>query len=115
MVLQENVDGSSIVPGDWLYFLNTDAETYKKIGYEGSNAIYLGRNVFADYYNDNAHKYTFEEKIDGVYQWRNGVFSRSRDGHKATPLTESDYRKLERAPEEGGLILRTRLVPHVVN
>ena len=102
----------NFVPGDWAYLRNTDPMTMEKTGYEGSNAVYLGGGKFADYYNDHDHAYTYREKLDEVYQWRNGVFSRRRDGYKAQPLTGEDYVRLGRTPAEGGLLLDYRAVPH---
>jgi hypothetical protein len=102
----------NFVPGDWAYLRNTDPATMEKTGYEGSNAVYLGGGKFADYYNDHNHAYTYREKLDEVYQWRNGVFSRRRDGHKAKPLTVGDYARLARTPAEGGLLLDYRVAPY---
>lgn len=110
--IMENIPANNFVPGDWSYFLNTDAATYQKTGYEGSNAVYLGRGKFDDYYNDNDHAYTFRQKLDEVYQWRNGVFSRSRDGAKIKPFTEQEFARLVKTPEEGGLLLNIRVVPY---
>ncbi len=109
--LQDGVAPGHFVPGDWSYFLNTDPVSYQKTGYEGSNAIYLGRDRFDDYYNDHDHGYSYRQKVNEVWQWRNGVFSRSRDGHKAVPLSDADYLRLENTPEEGGLLLAYRAVP----
>jgi hypothetical protein len=109
--LVEGVSPKNMIPGDWVYFLNTDGATYQHTGYEGSNSIYLGRNKFSDYYNDNNHEYSFREKLHEVYQWRNHVFSASRDVAKVTPLRATDLLKLERTPEEGGLLLNYRAVP----
>lgn len=102
----------NFVPGDWSYFLNTDPITYEKTGYEGSNAIYLGRNKFDDYYNDNNHSYTYRQKVDEVYQWRNGVFSRSRDFAKIKPLTSQDIARLSRTPAKGGILTDLRVFPY---
>lgn len=102
----------NFVPGDWIYFLNTDPVTYQKTGYEGSNAIYLGRNKFDDYYNDNNHFYTYQQKLDEVYQWRNGVFSRSRDFAKIKPLTSQEIERLSTSPAEGGLLTTMRVSPY---
>lgn len=102
----------NFVPGDWIYLLNTDPVSYNKTGYEGSNAIYLGRNRFDDYYNDNNHSYTYQQKIDEVYQWRNGVFSRSRDFAKIKPLTAQDIEQLSRTPAEGGILTDMRAFPY---
>lgn len=110
--IQYGVAADNFVPGDWSYFLNTDPVTYEKTGYEGSNAIYLGRNRYDDYYNDNEHSYTFEQKIDEVYQWRNGVFSRSRDHDKIRPLTPAEFDHLTQTPAKGGLLLDLRVSPY---
>ena len=98
-----------------IYLLNTDKETYQKIGYEGSNAIYLGNNKFDDYYNDNNHSYTFEQKLDEVYQWRNKVFSRSRDFKLLEHLTQSQIKALKESPENSGIFMTTRTVPKFFN
>lgn len=110
--LTYRVQPGNFVPGDWSYMLNTDPVTYQKTGYEGSNAIYLGRDKFDDYYNDHSHSYTYREKLNEVYQWRNGVFNRGRDAAKAQPLTERQLRQLELPPEQGGLVMAYRAVPY---
>ena len=112
--IRYNIPARNFVPGDWGYLLNPDPVSYQKTGYEGSNAIYLGRGHFADYYND--HAYSFREKLDTVYQWRNQVFSRSRDIAKVKPLTENELKKLEAHPAKGGLVMDIRMfynIPHV--
>jgi hypothetical protein len=109
--LQHNVAPKNFVPGDWVYIFNNDPESSQKTGYEGSNAIYLGRNKFEDYYNDNNHFYTYEQKLDEVYQWRYGVFSRFRDSAKIKPLSKQDYEQQGKAPSEGGLVLSFRVFP----
>lgn len=109
--LQHNVAPRNFVPGDWVYIVNNDPKSSQKIGYEGSNAIYLGRNKFNDYYNDNNHFYTYEQKLDEVYQWRYGVFSRSRDSAKIKPLFRQDYEQQGKSPTEGGLVLNFRVFP----
>ncbi|MBY0576539.1 MAG: hypothetical protein K2P67_08110 [Gallionellaceae bacterium] len=110
--IEYGIAPKNIVPGDWVYFLNTDPVTYKKTGYEGSNAIYLGRNKFDDYYNDNHHSYTFQQKLGEVYQWRNGVFSRSRDFEKIEPLTPEDIARLSKTPAKGGVLTDLRVFPY---
>lgn len=110
VVLQHGVAADNFVPGDWVYLLNTDAASYRRTGYEGSNAIYLGRDRFDDYYNDHDHAYSFREKLDEVYQWRHGVFNRSRDAAKIRPLPERELLALAKTPETGGLLLAYRAV-----
>ena len=110
----DGIAPKNFVPGDWLYVLNTDPATYEKVGYEGSNPIYLGRNRFADYYNDNGHFYTFEEKLDDVYQWRHRVFNRGRASDRARiePLSADDYERLSKPPEAGGMLQPLRTMPY---
>ncbi len=110
--MREHVAANNFVPGDWVYFLNTDAHSYQKTGYEGSNAIYLGRNRFDDYYNDFVHHYSYKEKLGEVYQWRNGVFSRRRDYAKRERLSPADFDRLSATPEQGGLLMGYRVVPY---
>ncbi len=110
--LSSGIAPDNFVPGDWAYFLNTNPQTYEKTGYEGSNAIYLGRGKFDDYYNDNNHNYTYKEKLLEVYQWRHHVFSRERDVAKIHPLSAAEIEKLGRTPEHGGLELDYRLSPY---
>lgn len=110
--IQYSVAPGNFVPGDWSYFLNTDSASYEKTGYEGSNAVYLGRDRFDDYYNDNNHSYSYKEKLDEVWQWRHGVFSRSRDAAKIQPLTPDELTLLSRTPREGGLLNDFRVYPY---
>lgn len=102
-----------MVPGDWVYFFNTDPVSYAKTGYEGSNAIYLGGGRFSDYYNDHGYSYGFEEKLDDVYQWRNQVFSRSRHFERAKVLSKEELLALEQSPDKGGVLLPWRLGPRL--
>lgn len=111
LTIQYHIAPRNFVPGDWAYMVNTDPVSSMKTGYEGSNAIYLGRNKFVDFYNDNHHAYTYQQKLDGVYQWRNGVFSRSRDFAKIKPLSKGDYEQLSKSPLNGGLVLDFRVYP----
>jgi len=111
--IQRGIAHQHFVPGDWVYFQNTDPATQTKTGYEGSNAIYLGRGKFDDFYDDHQHSYTLKEKLDEVYQWRHGVFSRSADAQKIHRLSKNDYEQLGRTTEQGGLLRDFRLVPYL--
>ena len=111
--VQYGIAPKNFVPGDWAYLLNTDQQTYQKTGYEGSNAIYLGRGKFDDYYNDHNHAYSYRQKLHEVYQWRHHVFSRSRDADKVKPLTARDIERLGRTPAEGGIVLSLRISPYL--
>jgi hypothetical protein len=102
--LQQSVAADNFVPGDWVYLRNTDPRSRVKTGYEGSNAIYLGRDRFDDYYAEHGHGFTFREKLDEVYQWRHGVFSRSRDAAKIRPLDDRRFLELTETPQAGGLL-----------
>ncbi len=106
------IAAGNFVPGDWIYILNTDPVSYRKTGYEGSNAIYLGRNKFDDYYNDHHHAYTFRQKMNEVFQWRNGVFNRIRDAAKAKPLSAQDLERLSMTPAQGGILTDIRVFPY---
>lgn len=110
--IKSGIRPMNFVPGDWVYFLNTDAVSHEKTGYEGSNAIYMGRDRFDDYYNDHRHSYRYFEKLDSVYQWRNGVFSRARDYKKIEPLQPEDIVRLSESPERGGLVKSIRVTPY---
>ena len=112
MSMASGIAPDNFVPGDWTYFLNTDPVTYEKTGYEGSNAIYLGRGKFDDYYNDNNHSYTYKDKLLEVYQWRHKVFSRERDVAKIHPLNADEIVRLGHTPEHNGLELDYRLSPY---
>lgn len=107
----QGVPAQNFIPGDWSYFLNTDPVTYAKTGYEGSNAVYLGRGKFDDFYNDHHHYYTYKEKLHEVYQWRNKVFSASRDVARVKPLNARDYERMSATPEHGGIVLDLRVFP----
>lgn len=111
LTLQAGVAPGNFVPGDWAYLLNTDETSSRKTGYEGSNAIYLGGGRFDDYYNDHRHSYTYEQKLNEVYQWRHGVFNRVRDADKARSLAPEELARLGSTPAEGGIQLDIRVAP----
>lgn len=111
LTIARDVSPNNFVPGDWVYFLNTDPVSRQKSGYEGSNAIYLGRDRFDDYYGENNHAFTYAEKLDEVFQWRNGVFSRIHDAPKRKALDARDLERLSASPKAGGLVEKWRVVP----
>ena len=110
--IKRDVAKNNFVPGDWIYLLNNNRASHKKTGYEGSNAVYLGGGKFDDYYNDNHHSYTYSEKVNEVYQWRNGVFNSRRDAAKIKPINDEDIARLSETPENGGLLLNFRVAPY---
>ncbi len=111
--LQHDVPAGNFIPGDWTYLVNPDPASSQRAGYEGSNALYLGQGRFDDFYNDNDHAYSYRQKIDEVYQWQFGVFSRSRDAAKIHPLSDEVLGRLGQTPEHGGLVLAIRAVPYL--
>ena len=110
--LIRGVPPRNFIPGDWAYLANDDPASRLRSGYEGSNAIYLGRGRFADFYAESPEGYSFEGKLDEVWQWRNGVFSRNRDAGRIQPLGPRDYERLSARPEEGGLLHDLRMTPY---
>ncbi len=110
--IQTQVAPMNFIPGDWVYFVNTDKDSSEKDGYEGSNSIYMGRALFDDFYNDNEHHYLYNEKIQNIYNWRNGVFSRSRDYQRMQTLSAEQLHQFGLSPEEGGFLLKNRAIPY---
>jgi hypothetical protein len=110
--IQAQVAPMNFIPGDWVYFVNTDKDSSEKDGYEGSNSIYMGRASFDDFYNDNEHHYLYNEKIQNIYNWRNGVFSRSRDYQRVRTLSAEQVHQFGLSPEEGGFLLKNRAIPY---
>ncbi|MEN9341218.1 MAG: hypothetical protein RJA32_307 [Pseudomonadota bacterium] len=110
--IQTRVAPMNFIPGDWVYFMNNDPKSSDIDGYEGSNTIYMGRASFDDFYNDNQHHYLYNEKIQNIYNWRNGVFSRSRHYERIKNLSSEQVDALGLSPEEGGFVLGNRAVPY---
>ena len=110
---KHQVPAYNFVPGDWVYFVNPDVKSSEIPGYEGSNSIYMGRARFDDFYNDNDHHYLYSEKLKEVYNWRFGVFSRSRDYANIRNLNSDLIEKLSLEPNRGGLVLQNRGVPRL--
>ncbi len=110
--IQAQVAPMNFIPGDWVYFVNTDKDSSEKDGYEGSNSIYMGRASFDDFYNDNEHHYLYNEKIQNIYNWRNGVFSRSRHFQRMQTLSAEQVHQFGLSPEEGGFLLKNRAIPY---
>jgi hypothetical protein len=110
--VQTQVAPMNFIPGDWVYFVNTDKDSSEKDGYEGSNSIYMGRASFDDFYNDNLHHYLYNEKIQNIYNWRNSVFSRSRDYQRMQTLSAEQLHQFGLSPEEGGFLLKNRAIPY---
>ena len=61
------------VPGDRVWFRNPDDRSSDVTGYEGSWVIYLGHNLFTNFWKRD-QPYSLEEKCVEVYHWRDGVF-----------------------------------------
>jgi hypothetical protein len=56
--------------------------------------------------------YLYKEKMEEVYQWRHGVFSRDRDEDKMVERREEDFARLNRTPAEGGIQASLRAYPY---
>lgn len=110
--IQTRVAPMNFVPGDWVYFVNNDPKSSDVDGYEGSNSIYMGRASFDDFYNDNEHHYLYNEKIQNIYNWRNGVFSRSRHFQRMQTLSAEQLHQFGLSPEEGGFLVKNRAIPY---
>ena len=110
--IQTPVEPMNFIPGDWVYFVNNDKRSAEIDGYEGSNTIYMGRASFDDFYNDNQHHYLYNEKLSTIYNWRNRVFSRSRDYARLQNLSAEQIHQLGLSPEEGGFLLKNRAIPY---
>ncbi len=110
--IQTRVAPMNFIPGDWVYFVNNDPKSSDVDGYEGSNTIYMGRASFDDFYNDNQHHYLYNEKLQNIYNWRHGVFSRSRHYERIKSLSSEQIDALSLSPEEGGFVLSNRAIPY---
>ncbi len=115
LTVKKGVAKDNFIAGDWSYIKNMDDKSSEKSGYEGSNAVYLGRGNFDDYYGEMPNKhYTFIEKINEVYQWQNGVFTYSESSQKkAKKLSLEEFDHILNSPEEGGILSRNRIEPKV--
>ncbi len=115
LTVKKGVAKDNFIAGDWAYIQNTDEKSSDMPGYEGSNAVYLGRNNFDDYYGEMPNKhYTFNEKINEVYQWRYGVFTASESSQKkAKKLTPEEFNQILEAPGEGGILSKNRIGPKI--
>jgi len=90
---------------DWSYILNTDPASEQKTGYEGSNAIYMGRNRFDDYYNDNNHSYTYEQKLDEVLPVAQWCIQPAAGLKKDQAAYDRGTGVAKQTPDDGGLEL----------
>ena len=114
LTVKTGVSPLNFIPGDWVYFKNTDTKSADISGYEGSNSIYMGRARFDDFYDDNGHHFLYNEKLREIYNWRFGVFSRSRDyAHIQNPSSDV-LNTLGLPPHAGGFVLDSRSVPKYV-
>ena len=100
-----------VVPGDWAYLRNTDPVSERRVGYEGSNIIYMGQGLFEDYYTPHNDMFPYTKKLNEVYQWRHGVLGDEREIAVPENLTAAKLAQLARAPEQGGLQLPWRAGP----
>jgi hypothetical protein len=61
------------VPGDRVWFRNPDDRSSDISGYEGSWVIYLGHNLFTNFWKRD-QPFSLETKCVEVYHWRDGAF-----------------------------------------
>lgn len=61
------------VPGDRVWFRNPDDRSSDVSGYEGSWVIYLGHNLFTNFWKRD-QPFSLEAKCVEVYHWRDGVY-----------------------------------------
>ena len=61
------------VPGDRVWFRNPDDRSSDVSGYEGSWVIYLGHNLFTNFWKRD-QPFSLEAKCVEVYHWRDGAF-----------------------------------------
>jgi hypothetical protein len=61
------------VPGDRVWFRNPDDRSSDISGYEGSWVIYLGHNLFTNFWKRD-QPFSLEAKCVEVYHWRDGAF-----------------------------------------
>jgi hypothetical protein len=61
------------VPGDRVWFRNPDDRSSDVSGYEGSWVIYLGNNLFTNFWKRDK-PFTLEAKCVEVYHWKDGAY-----------------------------------------
>jgi Protein-glutamine gamma-glutamyltransferase len=61
------------VPGDRVWFRNPDDRSSDISGYEGSWVIYLGNNLFTNFWKRDK-PFTLEAKCVEVYHWKDGAY-----------------------------------------
>ena len=88
------VSPKNFVPGDWAYLLNTDPVSSQKLAMKAQMRSTWAAVVSMITTGENNHAFTYAEKLDEVFQWRNGVFSRRRDSARRQPLTPEDLEHL---------------------
>lgn len=97
------------VPGDRVWFRNSDPDSSDASGYEGSWVLYLGSGLFNNFWKPAAPD-TLTSKCLEIYHWRNAVF---RDAAGELRVDDAMVEKRVRAstadPAETQGILRTML------
>ena len=61
------------VPGDRVWFRNPDDRSSDISGYEGSWVIYLGHNLFTNFWKRNS-PFSLEAKCVEVFHWKDGAY-----------------------------------------
>lgn len=71
--LEEPLPMKYYVPGDRVWFRNPDSRSSDISGYEGSWVIYLGHNLFTNFWKRD-QPFTLETKCVEVYHWKDGAY-----------------------------------------
>ena len=62
------------VPGDRLWFRNTDERSSDVTGYEGSWVMYMGGGLFSNFWKRDA-PFTLESKAIEIFHWKDGAYT----------------------------------------
>lgn len=97
------------VPGDRVWFRNPDSRSSDISGYEGSWVIYLGSNLFTNFWKRD-QPFTLEAKCVEVFHWKDGAYV-GDDGelHMNESVVESYVKKTLADP-----ILRDQIIERMM-
>ena len=104
--LEEPLPMKYYVPGDRVWFRNPDSRSSDISGYEGSWVIYLGHNLFTNFWKRD-QPFTLETKCVEVYHWKDGAYlDQSGDLLMNENIVESCVAKTLADPKEFQKILQ---------
>ena len=72
--LEEPLPTGYYVPGDRVWFRNSDAHSCNATGYEGSWVLYLGGGLFSNFWTSDP-PYTLHSKCLEMFQWRHTAYT----------------------------------------